>query len=83
MVAETRLHSGMRVVYEAPSGTAKSLAVILLHERYGLNQATRNQVPRMAKEGFFACAPDLYHRLDVDMDAVERGDERVSASSED
>jgi carboxymethylenebutenolidase len=37
----------------------------------------------MAAEGFVACAPDLYHRLDVDMAAVERGEERVSASQED
>jgi carboxymethylenebutenolidase len=83
MVTETRLDSGMRLVYDAPSTTEKRPAVVLLHERYGLVQATRNQVPRMVAEGFVACAPDLFHRAEVDMDAVARGEVRVSARLED
>jgi carboxymethylenebutenolidase len=59
-----------RVSYEAKSGSPctgeaagnpKSPAVVLIQEWWGLNDHIRDIMGRLAKEGFFVVAPDLYH----------------------
>jgi len=44
-----------------PSGGAKSPAVILIQEWWGINDHIRSLAARLAKEGFLVVAPDLYH----------------------
>lgn len=44
-----------------PRGTDESPAVILLQEYWGLNEHIKEVADRMALEGFFVVAPDLYH----------------------
>jgi carboxymethylenebutenolidase len=35
--------------------------VLVLHPWWGLNDTIKGVCDRLAKEGFIACAPDLYH----------------------
>jgi carboxymethylenebutenolidase len=48
-------------------------AVVLMHERYGLVQHTRDLAQRLARDGFACIAPDFFHRH-PDQDALHRGD---------
>jgi carboxymethylenebutenolidase len=56
-----------------PDGAANAPAVIVIHERYGLVQHTRDLAERFAADGFVAIAPDLYFRH-PDQAALHRGD---------
>jgi len=44
-----------------PEGSAKAPAVVLIQEWWGLNEHIRSLLDRLAKAGFVALAPDLYH----------------------
>lgn len=44
-----------------PEGKSKAPAVVLIQEWWGLNDHIRSLLDRLAKEGFVALAPDLYH----------------------
>jgi carboxymethylenebutenolidase len=44
-----------------PEGKGKAPAVVLIQEWWGLNDHVRSLLDRLAKEGFVALAPDLYH----------------------
>jgi len=43
-----------------PEGEGPFPAVVLLHDRFGLNPHSRNVTNRLARAGFYALAPDLY-----------------------
>ncbi len=43
-----------------PAGDAACPAVVVLHDRFGLNPHARNLTNRLAHAGFYALAPDLY-----------------------
>jgi carboxymethylenebutenolidase len=60
-----------------PSGVARG-AVIVLHERYGLVQHTLDLAQRLAGDGYFALAPDLFSRWPGDRAALARGEARVA-----
>jgi carboxymethylenebutenolidase len=88
-----------RVTYEAKSGAPctgeadgnpKSPAVVLIQEWWGLNDHIRDIMGRLAKEGFFVVAPDLYHgkttkdpqeaaKLMGDLDTLKAVDEIAGA----
>ena len=44
-----------------PEGSGKAPAVVLIQEWWGLNDHIRSLLDRLAKAGFVALAPDLYH----------------------
>jgi len=48
-------------VAEPPAGSARP-AVIVVQEWWGLNEHIRDVARRVAREGYFAIAPDLYSR---------------------
>src|SRR5260370_38171363 len=37
-------------------------AIVLMHERYGLVQHTRNLTDRYARDGYVRIAPDFFHK---------------------
>src|ERR1700722_5416019 len=45
-----------------PAGTLSSPAVIVVQEWWGLNEPIRDIARRLAREGYFAIAPELYSR---------------------
>jgi carboxymethylenebutenolidase len=48
-------------------------AIVLMHERYGLVQHTRDLAARFARDGFVCLAPDFFHKH-PDQEALHRGD---------
>lgn len=44
-----------------PAGSGKAPAVVLIQEYWGINDNMKSITDRMAKEGFLAVTPDLYH----------------------
>ncbi len=65
-----------------PDGTAKVPAMIVVHERYGFVQHTRDLAERFARDGYVAIAPDLYFRH-PDQEALHRGDANCDVSDPD
>lgn len=55
------------------SGGAKASCIVLLHERYGLVQHTKDLAVRLASEGYVCIAPNLFF-MHPDQDALHRGD---------
>jgi carboxymethylenebutenolidase len=53
---------GMPAFVTQPSGSGPFPAVILMHERYGLVEHTRDQARRCAEDGFVGMAPDFFYR---------------------
>jgi carboxymethylenebutenolidase len=50
-------------IYTArPDGDGKSPAVIVIQEIFGVNNDVRSIADRLANEGYFAAAPELFHR---------------------
>jgi carboxymethylenebutenolidase len=47
--------------YLAVPGGGKGPGVLVLHPWWGLNDTMKRVCDRLAREGFIACAPDLYH----------------------
>jgi len=45
-----------------PAGVEPSAATIVVQEWWGLNEHIRDVARRLAREGYFAIAPDLYSR---------------------
>jgi carboxymethylenebutenolidase len=55
-----------------PNTKQRSPAIVLMHERYGLVQHTRDLAQRLARDGFVCLAPDFF-RKHPDQDALHRG----------
>lgn len=72
-----RLPSGMTAFRALPKAKGKRPAMILLHERYGIVQHTKDLIIRFGKAGYVALAPDLFWRFTGDKKALERGDARA------
>ena len=64
---------GMPAFVALPDGAAKTGAVIVVHERYGLVRHTCDLAERFARDAFVAIAPDLYFKH-PDQEALHRGD---------
>jgi carboxymethylenebutenolidase len=54
-------------------GASKHPCVVLLHERYGLVQHSKDLAARFASEGYMCIAPDLFH-MHPDQEALHKGD---------
>src|SRR6185295_10926700 len=68
---------GISAVRALPKAKGKRPAVIILHERYGIDQHTKDLTVKLAQAGFVGLAPDLFHRFTGDRKAVLRGEQRV------
>lgn len=53
---------GMPAFVVRPAGAGPFPIVVLMHERYGLVQHTRDQARRCARDGYLAIAPDFFFR---------------------
>jgi carboxymethylenebutenolidase len=74
--------SGISAVRALPKAKGKRPAVIILHERYGIDQHTKDLTVKLAQAGFVGFAPDLFHRFTGDRSAVLRGEQRVDLTDE-
>jgi carboxymethylenebutenolidase len=54
--------SAMPVFVAEPAGAGPHPAVVLIHHRDGVDEFTRATCERLAKNGFVAAAPSLFHR---------------------
>lgn len=62
-VADVRAGDGdMALFTYRPEGDGKRPAVIVIQEIYGVNDHMKDVAGRFAAEGYFAAAPDLFHR---------------------
>jgi carboxymethylenebutenolidase len=73
---------GISAVRALPKAKGKRPAVIILHERYGIDQHTKDLTVKLTQAGFVGLAPDLFHRFTGDRKAVLRGEQRVDLSDE-
>lgn len=64
---------GLPAFIAAPAGSASVPAIVLLHERYGLVQHTKDLAARHAREGYVCIAADYFFKH-PDQDALHRGD---------
>jgi carboxymethylenebutenolidase len=56
-----------------PAKQEKMAAIVLMHERYGLVQHTKDLAMRLARDGFVCIAPDFFYKH-PDQAALHRGD---------
>ena len=66
---------GMPAFYAKPDDGGKYPCVILMHERYGLVDHTRDLAKRCAKDGLVVLAPNFFYRH-ADQTALNAGDSR-------
>jgi carboxymethylenebutenolidase len=78
---DVKLANGGNAFLARPDAPGPYPTIILLHERYGLVQHTRDLAVRFAAEGQVALAPNLYFRA-PNQEAVARGEETVQVSDE-
>jgi len=77
-----RYGGGITAVRSLPKARGKRPAVIILHERYGIDQHTKDLTVKLAQAGFVGLAPDLFHRFTGDRQAVLRGAQRVDLTDD-
>jgi carboxymethylenebutenolidase len=68
---------GIEAARALPKAKTKRPAVILLHERYGIDQHTKDLTVKLSRAGFVGLAPDLFSRFAGDRKALQRGEVRV------
>jgi carboxymethylenebutenolidase len=71
--------NGMPAVLANPVGGGSFPTVILMHERYGLVQHTRDQAMRCARDGYAVLAPNFFFRH-PDQAALNAGNSRYDLS---
>ena len=72
-----RFGRGITAVRALPKAKGKRPAVIILHERYGVDQHTKDLTVKLAQTGFVGLAPDLFHRFNGDRKALQQGQVRM------
>ncbi|MBM2811960.1 MAG: hypothetical protein HW416_2719, partial [Chloroflexi bacterium] len=75
--SEIQLASGANAFLAKPDAPGGHPAVVLLHERYGLVQHTRDLAVRFAADGHVALAPNVYWR-EPDQESLARGEGRAT-----
>jgi carboxymethylenebutenolidase len=73
---------GISAVRALPKAKGRRPAVIILHERYGIDQHTKDLTVKLAQAGFVGLAPDLFHRHTGDRKAVLSGAQRVDLTDD-
>jgi carboxymethylenebutenolidase len=61
-IEDVTCDNGMPAVLAYPAGGGSFPTVILMHERYGLVQHTRDQAMRCARDGYAVLAPNFFFR---------------------
>src|SRR6202007_1132754 len=69
--------AGISAVRALLKAKGKRPAVTILHERYGIDQHTKDLTVKLAQAGFVGFAPDLFHRFTGDRQAGLQGERRV------
>jgi carboxymethylenebutenolidase len=77
MPSTVRFGGGINAVRALPKAKGKRPAVIILHERYGIDQHTKDLTVKLAQAGFVGLAPDLFNRFTGDRKALQKGQARV------
>ena len=77
-----RLGKAVGAVRALPKVKGKRPGVIILHERYRIDQHTKDLTVKLAQAGFVGLAPDLFHRFEGDRKAVLRGEPRVDLTDD-
>jgi len=72
---DTVCANGMPAVIATPEGAGPFPVVVLMHERYGLVQHTRDQAARCARDGYFVIAPNFFFRH-PEQAVLNKGDSR-------
>jgi carboxymethylenebutenolidase len=76
-VSMIKIGKNMGAACALPKAKGKRPAVIILHERYGIDQHTKDLTVKLAQAGFVGLAPDLFSRFTGDRNALQRGEVRV------
>ncbi len=71
--------NGMTAVIASPEGKGPFPVVVLMHERYGFVQHTRDQAARCARDGYFVIAPNFFFRH-PDLELLNSGGSRYDMS---
>ena len=84
MLDELTLSSGMRIWTARPDTNERRPAVVLLHGRRGpiAIDGSWDRVERLAKDGFVACVPDLYHRFTGNRGPIEAQEARIDCTDD-
>ena len=77
-----RFGADIEAVRALPRAKGKRPGVIILHERYGIDQHTKDLTVKLAQAGFVGLARDLFHRFTGDRKAVLRGEQRVDLTDD-
>lgn len=72
---ELALKGGLPAYLAVPDVKGKVPAIVLMHERYGLVQHTKDLADRFAREGYVCIAPDCFFKH-PDQAALHKGDAR-------
>jgi carboxymethylenebutenolidase len=70
---DVRYGNGVNAFVASPSRAGLHPVLVLLHERYGLVQHTKDLAVRFAANGYLCVAPNLFSRRD-DQDQLARGE---------
>lgn len=81
-VEEITCADDMPAYVARPKGGGKRPCVVLMHERYGLVQHTKDLARRFAGDGYVCIAPDVFFRH-PDQDALHAGDARCDITDPD
>jgi carboxymethylenebutenolidase len=79
---EVTCAGGMPAFVARPKGSGERPCIVLMHERYGLVQHTKDLAQRFAGDGYVCIAPDVFFRH-KDQGALHRGDDRCDISDPD
>jgi carboxymethylenebutenolidase len=79
--SSVKLANGGDAFLATPSTPGPHPCIVLMHERYGLVQHTKDLAVRFATEGHVALAPNLYFRA-PNQEEVMRGEATVQVSDE-
>ena len=73
VTSTVRCRGGLSAFLAIPATATKVPAVVLMHERYGLMQHTKDLAARFARDCFVCIAPDFFHKH-PDQAALHRGE---------
>ena len=69
--------SGYLASPENVSESNKAPCVIIIQEIFGVNEGIRKKCNWLAKHGFIACAPDLFHRFGAGIELSDNKEEEL------
>lgn len=75
------MNGGLPIFFAAPTDGGPFPAAVVMHERYGLVEHTKDLAVRLATAGYVVAAPDLYFEH-PDQEALHRGEARLGRPSD-